>query len=70
MQLENLVLDYDLYYKATIRKFYSVLPRVELTIRYLASHESDYVFKKLKTRKSVKEALSNNQIEFERMKEG
>ena len=70
MQLENLDLDDDLYYKATIRKFYSVLPRVELTIRYLASHESDYVFKKLKTRKSVKEALSNNQIEFERMKEG
>lgn len=69
MQLENLVLDDDLYYKAVIRKFYSVLPRVEITIRYLATHESDYVFKKLKNRKSVKEALLHNQIEFKKMKE-
>ena len=69
MQLENLVLDDDLYYKAVIRKFYSVLPRVEIAVRYLASHESDYVFKKLRNRKSVKEALLNNQIQFEKMKE-
>lgn len=69
MQLDNLVIDDDLYYKATIRKFYSVLPRVELTIRYLKTHESDYVFKKLKSRKSIKEALSNDQIDFVKMKE-
>lgn len=69
MQLGNLILDDDLYYKAIVRKFYSVLPRVEITVRYLATHESDYVFKKLKNRKSIQDALSNNQIEFVKMEE-
>lgn len=69
MQLSNLVIDDDLYYKATLRKFYSVLPRVEIMVRYIATHESDYVFKKLKNRKSIKEALSNGLIVFEKMKE-
>lgn len=69
MQLANLIVDDDLYYKAVICKYYSVLPRVEITIRFLAAHESDYVYKKLKNRKSIKEALLHNQIIFEKIEE-
>lgn len=61
-----LILDDDVFYKGTVTKFYSVLPRVEIEITYQTQHNSDYVFKKLKTRKSIKEGIKNNTIVLER----
>lgn len=55
MLKNNIVLDDDVFWSGTINKYYSVVPRVEITIRYLESHESNYIYKKLKHRKSVKE---------------
>lgn len=55
MLKNNIVLDDDIFWSGTVNKFYSVTPRVEITIRYIKSHESNYIYKKLKHRKSVKE---------------
>lgn len=63
----TLILDDDIFHKGEICKYYSLLPRVEITITYIATHESDYVFKKLKTRKSVKRALKDGLIELKKL---
>lgn len=63
----NLISDDDIFHTGIVRKFYSLLPRVEITITYIASHESDYIFKKMKTRKSVKEAIKNGMIELRKI---
>lgn len=67
MLKNNIVLDDDIFHTGIVRKYYSLLPRVEMRITYLADHESDYVFKKLKNRKSVKEAIRQGLITFTRM---
>lgn len=54
MMIEVILLDDDLIYKALIQKFYSFLPRIELCLYYEDSHSSDYVFRKIKGRKSYK----------------
>lgn len=56
-----LAVDDDLFWKGTVRKFYSVTPRVEIVIRYLVKHESDFIYKKIKSRKSVKQAIETGQ---------
>lgn len=63
----NLISDDDIFHTGTVRKFYSLLPRVEITITYISDHESDYIFKKMKTRKSVKEAIKNGTIELRKL---
>lgn len=68
MLKNNIILDDDIFWSGTVRKYYSLLPRVELRIIYITTHESDYVFKKLKSRKSVKEAISDGLIEFTKIK--
>lgn len=56
--LKNILIsDDDLFHIGTVRKFYSVMPRVEVTIEYIKSHESDYIYKKIKSRKAVKESI-------------
>lgn len=62
-----LISDDDIFYHGEITKYYSLLPRVEITIRYLAKHESDYIFKKLKNRKSIKAGIESGQIVLEKL---
>lgn len=62
-----LAVDDDLFWKGTVRKFYSVTPRVEIMIRYLVKHESDFIYKKIKSRKSVKQAIETGQCVVKRM---
>lgn len=69
MLKNNLVCDDDLFWSGTVSKFYSVVPRVEITITYIASHESDYIYKKLKSRKSIKELIASDMIKLERIDE-
>lgn len=65
-----LAVDDDLFWKGTVRKFYSVTPRVEIMIRYLVKHESDFIYKKIKSRKSVKQAIESGQCVIRRIGEG
>jgi len=59
--------DDDIFYHAEITKYYSLLPRVDITIRYLNKHESDYIYKKIKGRKSIKEGIASGQIVLEKL---
>lgn len=68
MLKNTLITDDDIFHTGTVRKFYSVLPRVEIRITYLKSHESDYIYKKLKNRKSIKEMISTGQVSLEKIK--
>lgn len=61
------ILDDDIFHAGLVRKFYSVMPRVEITITYIESHESDYIYKKLKNRKSVKELMAAGQLELHKL---
>ena len=61
MLKEVLAIDDDLFYRGTITKYFSVTPRVEIMIRYLAAHESEYLYKKIKSRKSVKRLIESGQ---------
>lgn len=63
----TLTIDDDLFHIGTVRKYYSVLPRVEMRITYLKQHESEYVFKKMKSRKSVKAAMEAGVIDLQLM---
>lgn len=51
------ITDDDIFHTGIINKYYSILPRVEIRITYIKFHESDYIYKKLKTRKSIKELM-------------
>lgn len=62
-----LIIDDDIFYTGTINKYYSVLPRVEITLTYLRQHESDFIFKKIKNRKSVKEAIASGQLLLQKL---
>ena len=57
-----LITDDDIFHVGIIRKYYSVTPRVEIRITYLKSHESDFIYRKLKSRKSIKEGIASGQI--------
>ena len=63
----TLVVDDDLFYRGVLTKYFSVTPRVEITIRYLSKHESDYVYKKIKNRKCVKALVSEGRCIVERI---
>ena len=55
MLKDILVVDDDLFHTGIIRKYYSVIPRVEVRITYLKQHESEFIYKKIKSRKRIKE---------------
>lgn len=66
--LKNVIItDDDIFHTGTISKYYSVTPRVEITIRYLKKHESSYIYKKLCGRKSIKQAIANGQLTLEKL---
>ena len=56
--------DDDLFYHAEITKYYSLLPRVDVRVTYLAKNESEYIYKKLKNRKQIKAGIESGQIEL------
>ena len=62
-----LITDDDVFYMGALEKFYSVIPRVELEIRFQSKHDSEYVYKKIKSRKSIKELIQNDQCEIEKI---
>lgn len=62
-----LTTDDDIFWRGEIRKYYSLLPRVDITIRYVKKHESDYIYNKLKTRKTIKQGLASGQIILEKL---
>ena len=62
-----LTADDDIFWHGEIYKWYSLLPRVDITIRYLTKHESDYIYKKLKNRKSIKAGIESGQIVLEKL---
>ena len=61
--------DDDLFHVGQVRKFFSIIPRVEITIRYIKKHESDYIYRKIKNRKSVKELVKAGLCEVKRIGE-
>ena len=62
-----LVTDDDIFHSGTVNKYYSVIPRVEIRITYQAYHDSDYIYKKIKHRKSVKELIAAGQLELKKL---
>ena len=69
MVVETLLVDDDIVHDLHIRKWYSLLPRVEIRITYLRSHESDYLYGKLRSRRGVKEGLKTGRIVMRRIGE-
>jgi len=69
MLTDVLIADDDIFWRGEISKWYSLLPRVEITVRYLVKHESDYIYKKLKSRKTIKEGISVGRIVLQKIGE-
>ena len=67
MMTNVLTVDDDLYYHIDIYKWYSLEPRVEIRISYETAIESDYVYKRMKGRKTVKEAIAAGRLELKRL---
>lgn len=67
MLKDILISDDDIFYKAIVTKYYSTLPRVEVIIRYQDKHDSDYIYKKLKIRKSIKDGIEKGLIELKKL---
>ena len=67
MMTDVLTTDDDLFYHLDIYKWYSLEPRVEIRITYETALESDYLYKKLKTRKTIKALLKSGQIELKKL---
>lgn len=64
MLKNTLITDDDIFHVGTVRKYYSVLPRVEIRITYIKRHESEYVYKKIKNRKSIKKLQEEGMIDL------
>lgn len=52
---DSLLLDDDMVAESTFRKYYSLKPRVELTITYTNGYVSEHTYKKITGRKSFKD---------------
>lgn len=62
-----LTTDDDIFWRGEIRKYYSLVPRVHIVIRYIKKHESNYIYKKLKSRKSIKAGIAAGQVELTKL---
>lgn len=69
MLTDVLTSDDDIFWHGEICKWYSLLPRVEIIVRYLKKHESDYIYKKLKSRKHIKDGIAEGLIKLEKIGE-
>lgn len=67
MMTDVLTVDDNLFWHMDVRKWYSLEPRVELHITYETRIESDYLYRRLKGRKSIKEAIQAGQLELLRL---
>ena len=67
IQNDVILSDDDVIWSAISHKYYSVLPRVEIRITYIKSHESDYIYGKITERKRIKEAIKDGRIEVEKI---
>ena len=70
MSTDVLTVDDDIFWRGELRKYYSLLPRVEIKIRFLGKHESKYIYKHLKDRKLIQEGLKSGQVKLEYLGEG
>lgn len=59
---EKIILDDSLIYKAIVEKFYSFLPRVELTFYFEDKFSSKYVYDKIRKRKSFIKLKDNIEL--------
>lgn len=64
MLKNTLITDDDIFHVGIARKYYSVLPRVEIKITYIKRHESEYVYKKIRNRKSIKKLQEEGMIDL------
>lgn len=62
MMTNVLTADDDIFYHMEIYKWYSLEPRVEIRIDYETAIESDYLYGKLKKRKSIKQAIEDGRV--------
>lgn len=69
MITDVLTSDDDIFWHGELFKFYSLLPRVDILISYITKHESDYIYKKLKNRKSIKAGIESGQVVLEKIGE-
>ncbi|MDE6040472.1 MAG: RusA family crossover junction endodeoxyribonuclease [Muribaculaceae bacterium] len=70
MSTNVLTSDDDIFWRGELRKYYSLLPRVEMRIRFLEKHESKYIYKHLKNRKVIQEGLASGQVKLQLLGEG
>jgi Holliday junction resolvase RusA-like endonuclease len=66
---KNLIVDDRLFYKGTIVKLYSLIPRVEITVIYQSKHDSYTLYDKFSKNKSVKEMVEDDLIRLEYLEE-
>ena len=64
-----ITVDDDLFHRAVVSKYYSLLPRIEVTVTYQTAIESDYIYKKLKGRKLIKQGIKDGTIVLTRLGE-
>ena len=67
MLTDILISDDDIFWHGEINKWYSLLPRVEIILQYIIKHESEYVYKKLKARKTIKKGIESGRILLEKI---
>lgn len=65
MLKDILVIDDDIFYRGSITKYYSLVPRVEFHISYQDKHTSEFIYKKILARKSVKELIKQKRCVVE-----
>jgi len=65
MMNNTIYLDDDLICRAELIKFYNLRPRVVITLKYLTKHESEYVYKKIRNRKIIKELRKEGYVNIE-----
>lgn len=67
MLTDVMALDDDLIWRGEVRKWYSLQPRVDIRITYVKTIESEFMYRRLKGRKVIKEGLRNGTIKLKRM---
>ena len=67
MLIDVITLDDDLIWRGEVRKWYSLQPRIDIRITYVKTIESDFIYKRLKGRKAIKEGIKNGTIRLRHM---
>lgn len=67
MLTDILTIDDCFFYQMEVQKWYSLEPRVEMRISYQTALDSDYLYHRIKNRKTVKAAIEDGRIELKRL---